>query len=87
LFREFVAEKRRTDAAARETLAHAWHTARFVMNAMNGKLPSLSSVLSKAERGDIRSQLELVARHAGIKPVPPTPATIKAFRIVKEPRG
>jgi len=59
-----VAEKRRNEDAAMRALAQAWHTAKFTMQAMNGKLPSLEAMLKKRLRGPmtIRQQLESVAK-------------------------
>ena len=77
------------EQASRESLAVAWHTARFTVMGMNGKLPALAPLLQERQSAtsDIRAQLEAVSKVTGIKFQPATPATIAAFRRPQEPRG
>lgn len=88
LFREFVAAQRRAEDEYFRGTAVAWQTAALTVQAMNGKLPKLSTLLQRRKAvGDLKMQLTEVSKIVGIPLRPASPAAILAFKRPPEARG
>lgn len=73
-------EQRRARASAREQLAIAWHTARFTVMGIYGKLPPMPTLSDgHAPQPSIGAQMNALSRVIGIVGVPATPETDAAF--------
>jgi hypothetical protein len=80
-----VVGKRRAEDDYFRATAEAWQVAALTVQAMNGHLPKLATLLERRRQaGDLRTQLEAVSKVVGIPLRPATPAAVVAFRRPKE---